>query len=151
MCGKNRFGILDSHWLCMWFSFGTAAAFRDMMKWKHFIMVNVVCQCIVQFLAFVVVSCTADHNLWCVVILRGQECTLLHSGHIKFSTDHVFTFIYLKFLLSTQLCLCLSKDLFRLSVKFCATAGFANACLSCCQKFHSKNIWGKQIVKLLIE
>ena len=47
----------------MLFSFGTAAAFRDMMKWKHFIMVYIMCQCIVQFLASLVVSGTADDNL----------------------------------------------------------------------------------------
>jgi hypothetical protein len=42
------------------------------MKWKHFIMVYITCECIVQFLASVIVSFKADHNLSVVAVLRGS-------------------------------------------------------------------------------
>jgi hypothetical protein len=92
--GKNRFGILGSHWLRMWFSFSAAAVFSDMMKWRHFIMVYIMCHCIVQFLASLVVSCTADHNLWVVAILKRFH-TSVRSAHcctrFILRIDHVFT------------------------------------------------------------
>jgi hypothetical protein len=63
------------------------------MKWKHFIMVYIICQCIVQFLASLVVQLTTIYELlrYLEVPHQCQECPLLHAVHIKFSIDHVFT------------------------------------------------------------